>query len=185
MVCRNLFRYLISTWEMITVSNCAWKTGKCCFVSHFRFGFSISPCGICSHTTCTASLGKTPRNGWNYWQRSGEWSCDSIIKWDLKCLIYSGRCIHCKSPTSISFSIISELTRDVSCKQKSLLMHVLLEWEMMTRLLKRVFIFMIFFRQSRTTFDNADTRKEFGPIVIDYGKVREALKSQVIKTSSS
>ncbi|PIK60017.1 putative cytoplasmic dynein 1 heavy chain 1 [Apostichopus japonicus] len=27
-------------------------------------------------------------------------------------------------------------------------------------------------RQSRTTFDNAETRKEFGPIVIDYGKVQ-------------
>ncbi|XP_022096690.1 cytoplasmic dynein 1 heavy chain 1-like isoform X2 [Acanthaster planci] len=27
-------------------------------------------------------------------------------------------------------------------------------------------------RQSRTTFDNAETRKEFGPIVVDYGKVQ-------------
>ncbi|XP_072172912.1 cytoplasmic dynein 1 heavy chain 1-like [Diadema setosum] len=27
-------------------------------------------------------------------------------------------------------------------------------------------------RQSRTTFDNADTRKEFGPIVVEYGKVQ-------------
>ncbi|XP_030854690.1 cytoplasmic dynein 1 heavy chain 1 [Strongylocentrotus purpuratus] len=27
-------------------------------------------------------------------------------------------------------------------------------------------------RQSRTTFDNAETRKEFGPIVVEYGKVQ-------------
>lgn len=27
-------------------------------------------------------------------------------------------------------------------------------------------------RKARGTFDNAETRKEFGPVVIDYGKVR-------------
>lgn len=28
-------------------------------------------------------------------------------------------------------------------------------------------------RKARGTFDNAETRKEFGPVVIDYGKVKE------------
>lgn len=27
-------------------------------------------------------------------------------------------------------------------------------------------------RKARGTFDNAETRKEFGPVVIDYGKVK-------------
>lgn len=27
-------------------------------------------------------------------------------------------------------------------------------------------------RKARGTFDNAETRKEFGPVIIDYGKVR-------------
>lgn len=29
-------------------------------------------------------------------------------------------------------------------------------------------------RKARGTFDNAETRKEFGPVVIDYGKVRNS-----------
>lgn len=28
-------------------------------------------------------------------------------------------------------------------------------------------------RKARGTFDNAETRKEFGPVIIDYGKVIE------------
>lgn len=30
-------------------------------------------------------------------------------------------------------------------------------------------------RKARGTFDNAETKKEFGPVVIDYGKVSSAL----------
>lgn len=29
-------------------------------------------------------------------------------------------------------------------------------------------------RKARGTFDNAETRKEFGPVIIDYGKVTAA-----------
>ena len=31
---------------------------------------------------------------------------------------------------------------------------------------------MFYFRKSRKTFDTTETRQEFGPIVIDYGKVQ-------------
>ncbi len=43
------------------------------------------------------------------------------------------------------------------------------------------FVFLFIFsydRQSRTTFDTAENRKEFGPIVVDYAKVRTANKQQ-------
>lgn len=30
----------------------------------------------------------------------------------------------------------------------------------------------IFFRKSRTTFDTSDTRRSYGPIIIDYAKVQ-------------
>lgn len=35
-------------------------------------------------------------------------------------------------------------------------------------------------RKARGTFDNAETRKEFGPVIIDYGKVRRKLLSSVL-----
>lgn len=40
-------------------------------------------------------------------------------------------------------------------------------------------------RKARGTFDNAETKKEFGPVVIDYGKVRSAvsLKGAVVASS--
>lgn len=36
-------------------------------------------------------------------------------------------------------------------------------------------------RKARGTFDNAETRKEFGPVIIDYGKVRGKLLSLAMR----
>lgn len=39
-------------------------------------------------------------------------------------------------------------------------------------------------RKARGTFDNAETRKEFGPVIIDYGKVNQ-FKSTIYQMLSS
>lgn len=36
-------------------------------------------------------------------------------------------------------------------------------------------------RKARGTFDNAETRKEFGPVVIDYGKVKILMSFCIMK----
>lgn len=40
-------------------------------------------------------------------------------------------------------------------------------------------------RKARGTFDNAETKKEFGPVVIDYGKVSSAVLSQGVEVAGS
>lgn len=39
-------------------------------------------------------------------------------------------------------------------------------------------------RKARGTFDNAETKKEFGPVVIDYGKVSSAVLAKYLETES-
>ena len=38
-------------------------------------------------------------------------------------------------------------------------------------------------RKARGTFDNAETKKEFGPVVIDYGKVSSAPPGQGVEVA--
>ncbi|PIO29041.1 hypothetical protein AB205_0122770, partial [Aquarana catesbeiana] len=40
-------------------------------------------------------------------------------------------------------------------------------------------------RKARGTFDNAETRKEFGPVIIDYGKSRQELEQHSVDTAST
>lgn len=39
-------------------------------------------------------------------------------------------------------------------------------------------------RKARGTFDNAETRKEFGPAVIDYGKVINVMSRRILNCLS-
>lgn len=39
-------------------------------------------------------------------------------------------------------------------------------------------------RKARGTFDNAETKKEFGPVVIDYGKVSSAVLLEGVEVAS-
>lgn len=39
-------------------------------------------------------------------------------------------------------------------------------------------------RKARGTFDNAETKKEFGPVVIDYGKVSSAVLLEGVEAAS-
>jgi len=40
-------------------------------------------------------------------------------------------------------------------------------------------------RKARGTFDNAETRKEFGPVIIDYGKVMKAWRYVDLEMATS